>query len=514
MKLLLLAENATVRRLVELSAGKVGIEVLEFAPDSLPDTSVDFLAIEMELVTDALQEEIATHYPQAQKILIMPRDAQKMAGFDHFIKKPFLPTELVDLFNAHMPKSDVDWVERSTFAQPSLVDKNEEPSDKIDLDALALTSLSKEPASDRAEDLDDLLESHTQDVDQSVSEEHLGEGLGELEEIGLIDEGENEATLDQVGGQSDLSWDELGEESQLADSSDFGDTEALSEPSANEETVSLDADSKTEQKLEEAWDETLSTDIDDIFASESEVNTESVAGDREALEQMQHVGFDLSNEEFGERSLESAAVCEESGFDLLGDHIQSEEEVSQLNDWDGVELTTDLSGELAHDEMAQPVTMSENEVSTTILDVSDLNEIKKLLDDDEPFELEPIDKESEHESGEERMLESQEDEFAQLSESELAEALGEVLEQKSEIVEKEVQDENIVHPEDDLVSNERSDDIVTTCAALPDETAASVQRQVAEQLSTLLAGIPVEKLREVLNGMQVTITLSFPEKRS
>lgn len=100
MKILLLNTNPVVTKLVTLSAQKSGdiVDIAEDIDDPRLDSAYDLLIVDDSLYTKELMQDIASKINYVRSLYVHSRDSEVSSEFDSFIKKPFLPTELVDLF--------------------------------------------------------------------------------------------------------------------------------------------------------------------------------------------------------------------------------------------------------------------------------------------------------------------------------------------------------------------------------------------------------------------------------
>ncbi len=94
-----------------------------------------------------------------EKILIHKRNSQPIKGFDHYIKKPFLPTEIVNFIKPKIPQ---DLTQTSTNQKINSSDANIMPDDEIldhfELDDLDLNLKAKTSQEEQTAPKEDLLE--------------------------------------------------------------------------------------------------------------------------------------------------------------------------------------------------------------------------------------------------------------------------------------------------------------------------------------------------------------------
>ncbi|MFZ2888891.1 hypothetical protein [Sulfuricurvum sp.] len=99
MKILLFNDNPVVRKLVALSAQKTKDDLkVIWSVDEIEESDYDLLIIDDALYSDEAfmgLKELVTY----KSLLLMATRGQAIpAGFDNVINKPFLPTDLVDMF--------------------------------------------------------------------------------------------------------------------------------------------------------------------------------------------------------------------------------------------------------------------------------------------------------------------------------------------------------------------------------------------------------------------------------
>ena len=101
MQILLLNQNATIERLVKLSSGKMGFELTNAKDLSeISAAGYNFVIIDGDLYDDDEFNLLKSKFPGAKYMLMVSKGAGKPLGFDVYIEKPFLPTELVDIFSS------------------------------------------------------------------------------------------------------------------------------------------------------------------------------------------------------------------------------------------------------------------------------------------------------------------------------------------------------------------------------------------------------------------------------
>lgn len=99
MNILLFNDNPVVRKLVALSAQKTKDELsVIWSVDEIQESSYDLLIIDDALYSDELFESLKELVTFKSTLLMATRGKAVPAGFENVINKPFLPTDLVDMF--------------------------------------------------------------------------------------------------------------------------------------------------------------------------------------------------------------------------------------------------------------------------------------------------------------------------------------------------------------------------------------------------------------------------------
>ncbi|MDA7817062.1 DNA topoisomerase IV, partial [Sulfurimonas sp.] len=99
MKILLLNENPVVTKLVTLSAQKTSddLEVVN-SIDAVESDSYDLLVIDDTMYSSETMQELNEKATITKSLYICSKDAPAIDSFTSTLKKPFLPTDLVELF--------------------------------------------------------------------------------------------------------------------------------------------------------------------------------------------------------------------------------------------------------------------------------------------------------------------------------------------------------------------------------------------------------------------------------
>ncbi len=370
MQVLLINQNATIERLVKLSSGKLGYD-LATAKDisDVESAAYGFIIIDSDLYNDEEFAILKQNFSNAKYILIITKGAEKPEGFDVYVEKPFLPTELVDIFSSLATGTNDDF-----FADDSVFDSAESEIGTLDADtSFAAANEQNEESSDAFGALDDdfgsiSLEEHPTDLEE-MEELHLDmpNEHPEFESKELtLDDSDSIKLDEQIGDIQDETKD-IDFEGELA-SIDMG--EAFSETtqdSFDDETM----DTKEEALLEEKQN----------YEEELELDNLPTAADDDELAKMGDFSFDneggLDLEEGGIGNIEEETAQNEA-------HILDEDEVNKLKnlldeteeekleneefDIENIKIHNDELGSLTEESLAEALGVSLGNTPSTASD--------------------------------------------------------------------------------------------------------------------------------------------------
>ena len=296
MKILLLNDNPVVTKLVTLSAQKTDNEVeAAHSVEEVPAGEYDLLVIDDALYNKesfaALKEKV--HFKKS--LFVCSRDNDEKEEFSATIKKPFLPTDMVELFTNI--KRNLDAAPEADISEEEI----EDISDEELLDGLELEGL------DGLEDLDsDLEDDLILDDDEFADEEELGESVLDDEEAEKV-----KALLDETQDDTDDEEIALNAEYDLAlDLEDEADVD-ISEPEEDLDLKELGIES--DEELEDIdFDEEIDLDLAELEL-EGEADLEEV--DEEQM-------LEIDEEEFSDENLETQ--IQDAVEELSDEDLQSE----------------------------------------------------------------------------------------------------------------------------------------------------------------------------------------------
>lgn len=303
MKIILINTDPMVAKLIEATAKKTGIMLTSYASTDELDVSTltkdHFVFVdEGALGTDKDRiKSIAQDYLSC----LLYAKTKALKEFSHIVKKPFLPTEILDILQAELLKVGQDLHNASEVTQEEIAQVDDGPkmpdidmsaldklgdfditqefdaespipplADSVSTDIADTPSAESEPEQVPQESVDESLDQSLGDVDSSVLEqgglEELDSAINFLEESDMEDleaigAGELPAQEDEAGDSvesteitdslaaADSSLDELGE--QELDSS----SEPAGEPQTEELLESSDTDIALDTSLEQSAQE-------------------------------------------------------------------------------------------------------------------------------------------------------------------------------------------------------------------------------------------------------------------
>jgi uncharacterized membrane protein len=303
MKILLFSNNPTIQKLFTLSAEKKGNEVEIATEDYMPEDDYDLVFIDKEVFSQELFENIKTHY-HAKYILILGKNDEKIEGFDDYLYKPFLPTDLIDF---------IEKVENKGFNEDISLDELE---NEIDIENF------EEKDEFNLESLDEL-----DSIEDFESIDHLEE-IEDLESADSIEDLENLDNSEDFLIQEDTLEDEVEEKDEEEDFL-VNENELLEEIEKEEVEVNDIVEEKAiEDLVDENIDEDIAVDIEEDLLNENleENSANDNLKETESNEEMEHDLDELNEKELAE------ALGEEVEEDITQtQELVEENEVEEFN---------------------------------------------------------------------------------------------------------------------------------------------------------------------------------------
>lgn len=466
MKILLLNDNPVVRKLVALSAQKTKDELsVIWSVDEVEASAYDLLIVDDAHYSDESMAALKEKIQYKTSLLMATRGNATPSGFDKVINKPFLPTDLVDLF------SQIDKDLSSSIPKVA-----EEKSKAIVLDDVIETQ------QDEDLDFDDF---DIDDEEVAVKTNVLDhEEVQELQD--LLDD------TDNFDMDDELSLDGLMEEDEAADSDDIMGNDDLLESLDDDILQALENESSigsTDDDLKDAmeefdFDEELLADEEkSIKPIDEEVDDEELLGSLDDL-----LDFDdlagVSDEE-AVAGVEAATVDEAlEDLDALlldGLGVMPEDEELSLLESQKDALSDDEFGELEQQiqEAVEELGIEDLEQELDEVEMEDLGDFENFGDLDS------------------------------LSEREIKLAIGEEVEDEEpeierEVLSKAIETSSMVELDDEL---ENSD--ISEAAVEHHGTPA----EGMDALQALLKALSNEDVAKTLKGLSINININFGNEK-
>jgi uncharacterized membrane protein len=539
MKVLLINNNPVVGKLVTLSAQKTGDELSSVhSVEDVAEGEYDFVLMDDAGYSDDLFDELRTKAKFRKSCFIGSRSTEKPSGFTHVINKPFLPTDLVDIFIK--VSSDTKTQDEGTPVSEEILpddglDDNADMTDNLD----GLEDDLLGDTADEVIDLEDLdaLDSLDEDFDDDLDLEDLNDDL----ELGDLDEKVEEAAdevapTDEVEHQSVLDDDDVKEvQDLLIETEELSDE--LNEPLLEDDTQTAGSSFADEATLEEINnaleeideenedDDAISLDdaLDAFKAEEVTSVTADTLGNFDSLDLEDEIGLDeeaeddttdmLEDDEKGMSDLldelELDEQNDEAGLDLGEDEdlddLLDELDLDQETDTEQIQTENiagegsieeaseglediDISGILEEDEAAGHASNDTTALDKTLIDENLLDEIdlseegiaeeensEGLLEEDEASV-------ADEESLEELLAED--DVLDEVTDSDVSADDGEDLLDVSDLLEEDIGDDEslagLLDEEDDLLDET---DLLEEVASEEDEASIAEETHLEEALA-------------------------------
>ena len=513
MQILLLNQNATIERLVKLSSGKMGFELTNAKDLSeISAAGYNFVIIDGDLYDDDEFNLLKSKFPGAKYMLMVSKGAGKPLGFDVYIEKPFLPTELVDIFSSFSGGGAVFAKPEEKVFEPIETPKVAESDDfgEINEDDLfgdgndfTFEEKSEPDISDTLDDEEFSLEAPNKEEEFNLDDEltanddfgDLDSAVGEkdiIDEINL-DDIENEV-LEKEDEGLDLNNDNF----------DFGDDAVVTEEEANlpEKTEDFDFDG-----LLDGVDDGKSVESDDFDFGDIELDEVGKKDEDDVGE------FDFANPLLNDDELQLDDDKDELGGNPLDDEddfsLGSDDEITLDDDMGDYEMDEDSTGGLGEN--------MDSDSEHSILDEDEVNKLKNLLDetdDEEDMGGDDFDVSN---------IKITNDELGSLTEESLAEALGVSLDidTKEADVEEPASDFSLDDFDTPIEAvGQVAEEAVSTPVSAPILQAApvsSVEQQAPAKALEINPNqsitISLDALRELLEIADISINITLSKKK-
>gem|GEM_PF-1647440 len=358
MKILLLNDNPVVTKLVTLSAQKTSDELeIVSTIDAIKDKKYDLLIVDDAMYSEQVYALLNENITFEESLYICSRSTQEVEDFTKTLKKPFLPTDLVELFaliGSNSSSFDTDEIEDVEELEPL-----EMLSEDDDLNLTQEMSLdeSDEISLDDELLLDDEFLLHEEDLEQ-------GESVLDNEEAQKVKDLLDETSSGELDfdDELDLSDDEL-EDILAEDESedelllDENLEDIITEEDTEEESEEVESEDKPEDELDLSDDELedilaedesgdellLDENLEDIITEEdTEEESEGVESE-DKLEDEQEIDHELDFED--ELILDEDEIQELSSLDQPledEDKLETSKESDVVEDLETLEQEEEL----------------------------------------------------------------------------------------------------------------------------------------------------------------------------
>lgn len=529
MKIYLVNKNPMITKLVSLSVAKIGLDMVE-TQELDSSLQADVLLLDDECYKQEELEQYRQANAGLKAILFYAKSTERIEGFDAYIQKPFLPTELVRILSEVCgvetfitAESTEAGIEGSAPQEASSGAESEEIS-LADLEDLGLElNMQESPKSSSPKVLD---ENDIEEVKQLFAEDKSGD-KGENKDF------EAELGLEQQGDSSEEFEFELAQKDEV-------------------ESEKGDLASDFEGDLSSDFEESLEADSlgDSQGGAQSELGgdlTSDLAGALEDLELDAEQEGDLEGLEVDSMELAESTEAADEAVDSTGaeelvesaDEMEATETTETAPEMDFEKLVGDLEDRLEENQEGAQEGIKESVESGDLGMETEAEEIKEEdLEEEAPLpaqeesvgeelegfaELESQESEESEESTsameEFAAIQEQADTGAQANEKEPTQEKGEV-EEKSSIEEKEGLDEF-----DSLSLEAMSEALGEPIAKAPNATPiipkeepkeavlpSNVQINSLESLIGALQTLQTQSLKELLSGATINISIQFPKK--
>ncbi|WP_151901067.1 hypothetical protein [Sulfurimonas hydrogeniphila] len=442
MKILLLNDNPVVNKLVTLSAQKTSDEVETVSGlEEISSHDYDLLIVDDSVYTDDLLHELEAKIKYKKSLFICAKDAKERDSFSSILKKPFLPTDLVELFM--MLEKEIK-KEADEMPVEELHAQENEIEELDDLDTLTDDL-----------DLDDelILDDDEEDFGESVLDDEEAQKVKDL-----LDENEEDLSFDEEV-QNDLESLELDEMG--LNEEEFSLDESLDEEAPEQKPEAEEA-SAEEEDLMEAYD--MALDLED----EADVDI----SEEESFDLEEEVKA-LEDEELQELETATVEELEEEIDEIVTDELNAKE--GDL----AVDLALDLEDEADVDISRDPVDDLEmpQEAEDASLEEEIQNAVENLTQEDLESELD-----------EDTLLQiakNEIDPLESLTSKDLKEALGEETEEET------AEETDLLEPEETVESEEENKEQNSGVEALKKLLEALSDKDVAASMKGMKISINI-----------------------
>lgn len=352
MRILLLNDNPVVRKLVALSAQKTKDDLnVVWSADEIEHDKYDLLIVDDAHYSDDVMAVLKEKIVFERSLLMATRGNAIPAGFDHVINKPFLPTDLVELFagienslSKAALKEEESVVDTQSADLESMLEglEDEESFDTLDLDEM----FDFEEPIELSDEVPDTFKTNVLDHEE----------VQELQD--LLDD-----TDEQESGDEFILDDLEFEEQAINEIADLADEESADDLLDGMDHFELEDDEKGLDALDDLILE------EDIAESEAAVLSDEEFGDLELQiqEAVGELGLEDLEQELEDEQLEDLDIGD---LDML-EETDMFDGMDMFGDLDGLDSIDEREMKLAVGEAVEPEIQAEAEEESFNMDVSD-----------------------------------------------------------------------------------------------------------------------------------------------
>ena len=360
---LLFTDNATIQKLFSLSLEKKGMNLIKADLENPQFNEADVIFVDSDILDDNLLNEINLN--QAKKVLILGKNEEKRSGFDEYMTKPFLPTDLIEL----LTKLETTPVEESH--EDELKDFDDfDISDNLD-DDLNFSDEHNEPIKDDL-DLDNLDLDDFNDDNDELQEIKLDDDLEEFDENSSLENDDvelNDTTEEKTDDElldSDFDFDDDLDMDNLDDSNEKNEEKNTTSDDLDLDDISTDDNLENDEELN--LDDDISIDENDIHEGSDDLDLDDINTD-DNLENNEELSLD------DDISIDENDIHEESG------------DLDDINTDNNLENNDELS---LDDEFAEISNLDEKAIANAIGEEIEIDDSNTEEPKEAPSELESI----------------------------------------------------------------------------------------------------------------------------
>lgn len=336
MKILFINTNQIVQKLVEVTAQKANVELITVSePSQIGDMEQYDYIIADDGCYNMDKSAYDTLISGRRACLIYSKHEEMSEGFSEYIKKPFIPTHILEIMLAQIANAQN---KEAFFQTTEFTESNPSPdiSDESPQSDEHLSSLSHLKALSEAYNLTDEESSpeDTGDVQPLPTELGKEDILGDLkleeglEDLNLTESSDmdmSEDLLDSLTTQSPQTPEDAPQELAQTDEGQDIDLEALdlgefgdvkTEESALDNDERLESESEIAQQVEEARE---GADVEENAESGAEDRAAPQVLDSEQINEVSHILDELQEKEETKDKSDEASAQQGSEVDLMGD---------------------------------------------------------------------------------------------------------------------------------------------------------------------------------------------------